>query len=152
MLDCLYLPPVLYILTVIPNRYNLKRGHQKMNLTQAKSIAGTLGNPSKMPGLSYGISAHDCNVGSKLAQVHQAECSGSIRKNRVWNEKKEGHSEAQQRRFERPVAELAHEGSGRETHKDEEEQGERGKRRSQGPEGNSDLEQNGHFNERHQEY
>ena len=47
-----------------------------MNLTQARAIAGKLGNPSKMPGQSYGLSAHDCNVGSKLAKIPGSVCHG----------------------------------------------------------------------------
>lgn len=45
-------------------------------LREARAIAGTLGKPSKMPGLSYGISAHHCNVGAKLAQVQGSVCHG----------------------------------------------------------------------------
>lgn len=45
-------------------------------LKEARDIAGTLGKPSKMPGLSYGISAHHCNVGAKLAQVEGSVCHG----------------------------------------------------------------------------
>ena len=41
----------------------------------AKSIAGTLGNPSKMPGKSYGISALLCNIGQKLAAIPGSVCS-----------------------------------------------------------------------------
>jgi len=47
-----------------------------MTLKLAKSIAGSLGKPSKMPGLSYGISAHLCKVGAKLAQVVGSTCAG----------------------------------------------------------------------------
>jgi hypothetical protein len=42
----------------------------------AKAIAGSLGKPSKMPGLSYGISALACNVGAKLAKVAGSVCHG----------------------------------------------------------------------------
>jgi len=38
----------------------------KLTKKLASDIAGNLGKPSKMPGLSYGISAKLCNVGSKL--------------------------------------------------------------------------------------
>ncbi len=48
----------------------------RLTVKLAKSIAGSLGNPSKMPGLSYGISAKLCNVGSKLAKVPGSVCSG----------------------------------------------------------------------------
>lgn len=40
----------------------------------ALSIAGSLGKPSKMPGLSYGISAKLCNVGAKLAKIKGSVC------------------------------------------------------------------------------
>jgi hypothetical protein len=42
----------------------------------AGAIAGSLGKPSKMPGLSYGISAKQCKVGSKLAKVPGSVCNG----------------------------------------------------------------------------
>lgn len=42
----------------------------------AAAIAGSLGKPSKMPGLSYGISATLCKVGSKLAKVAGSVCNG----------------------------------------------------------------------------
>jgi len=45
-------------------------------LKLAKAIAGSLGNPSKMPGLSYGISAKRCKVGAKLAIVSGSVCHG----------------------------------------------------------------------------
>jgi hypothetical protein len=44
------------------------------SLKQAKSIAGSLGFPSKMPGTSYGISAKHCKTGSKLAKVPGSVC------------------------------------------------------------------------------
>jgi len=47
-----------------------------MTLKLARSIAGSLGTPSKMPGLSYGISATLCKVGAKLAQVVGSTCAG----------------------------------------------------------------------------
>jgi hypothetical protein len=45
-------------------------------LKAARDIAGSLGKPSKMPGYSYGISAHACSVGSKLALVEGSVCHG----------------------------------------------------------------------------
>ena len=48
----------------------------KLSKKLATSIAGSLGKPSKMPGLSYGISAKKCNVGSKLALVPGSVCHG----------------------------------------------------------------------------
>jgi hypothetical protein len=47
-----------------------------MTLKLAKSIAGSLGEPSKMPGMSYGISARLCNVGAKLAKIAGSVCEG----------------------------------------------------------------------------
>ena len=41
----------------------------------AVQITGGLGNPSKMPGLSYGISASYCKTGSKLRKVAGSVCS-----------------------------------------------------------------------------
>ena len=46
----------------------------KLNNKTAKMIAGSLGKPSKMPGLSYGISAQLCNVGARLAKVIGSVC------------------------------------------------------------------------------
>lgn len=40
----------------------------------AIKITGSLGKPSKMPGLSYGISAKLCKVGAKLAQIKGSTC------------------------------------------------------------------------------
>jgi hypothetical protein len=47
-----------------------------INLKVAKALAGSLGKPSKMPGLSYGISATLCKVGSKLAEIPGSVCHG----------------------------------------------------------------------------
>jgi hypothetical protein len=47
-----------------------------MNLSQAKSIAGTLGFPSKMPGTSYGLPADKCIIGAKLVAVPGSVCHG----------------------------------------------------------------------------
>ena len=41
----------------------------------AESIAGTLGNPSKLPGKAYGISAKLCNIGAKLALIPGSICN-----------------------------------------------------------------------------
>ena len=46
----------------------------RLTKTLAASIAGSLGKPSKMPGLSYGISAKLCKVGSKLAKIAGSVC------------------------------------------------------------------------------
>lgn len=48
----------------------------RINLKVAKTIAGTLGKPSKMPGLSFGISATLCNIGAKLAKIPGSVCHG----------------------------------------------------------------------------
>src|SRR6516165_3946897 len=37
-------------------------------------IVGSVGNPSKMPGTAYGISAYHCITGGKLAQVKGSIC------------------------------------------------------------------------------
>ena len=47
-----------------------------MKLAEAKTIAGTLSFPSKMPGTSYGLPASACIVGAKLAQVPGSTCHG----------------------------------------------------------------------------
>ena len=41
---------------------------------QAEAIAGSLGEPSKMPGYAYGISATHCVTGAKLAKVAGSVC------------------------------------------------------------------------------
>lgn len=41
----------------------------------AAAFAGSLGKPSKMPGKTWGISAHLCNVGSVLQTVEGSTCS-----------------------------------------------------------------------------
>ena len=44
-------------------------------VAEAKRLTGGgLGYPSKMPGTSYGISAHKCKVGGKLQQVEGSTC------------------------------------------------------------------------------
>lgn len=44
-------------------------------LKQAESIAGSLGNPSKMPGYAYGIPAKHCKVGSQLVKIPGSVCA-----------------------------------------------------------------------------
>ena len=44
-------------------------------LADAKAVAGELGEPSKMPGYAYGISAQLCNVGGRLRDVPGSVCS-----------------------------------------------------------------------------
>ncbi len=41
----------------------------------AVTLTGGLGNPSKMPGKSYGLSPLHCKVGSRLRQVSGSTCS-----------------------------------------------------------------------------
>lgn len=48
----------------------------RLTVKLANTIAGSLGKPSKMPGLSYGISAKLCNVGQKLAKISGSVCNG----------------------------------------------------------------------------
>lgn len=45
-------------------------------LKAAQHIAGSLGRPSKMPGFTYGISAHLCKIGAKLAKIPGSVCWG----------------------------------------------------------------------------
>lgn len=46
-----------------------------MNLVQAQAIAGKLGKPSKMPGMSYGLPISACKVGTKLRKIAGSACS-----------------------------------------------------------------------------
>ena len=48
---------------------------RRLNKSRAESITGSLGKPSKMPGLSYGISAKLCKVGGKLATIAGSVCA-----------------------------------------------------------------------------
>lgn len=48
----------------------------RMPLQKALAIAGTLGQPSKMPGAAYGIDAFQCRVGSTLADDPLSTCHG----------------------------------------------------------------------------
>jgi len=48
----------------------------KMTTQQASAIAGTLGQPSKMPGAAYGIDAFQCRAGSALVDDPTSTCSG----------------------------------------------------------------------------
>jgi hypothetical protein len=48
----------------------------QFTIRDARSIAGVLGYPSKMPGTSYGLSAHKCLIGSKLAKIPGSVCHG----------------------------------------------------------------------------
>ena len=46
-----------------------------MNIKEAKAIVGGLSNPSKMPGYGYGLSAFECDTGSKLRLIKNSTCS-----------------------------------------------------------------------------
>ena len=66
-----------------------------MNLREAKELTGGgLGHPSKMPGTSYGISAHACITGSKLASVPGSVCHGcyALRNNYNYSSVKTAHA------------------------------------------------------------
>ena len=54
------------LFAIPPSRFNRKT---------AEAITGTIGKPSKMPGLAYGISAKLCNVGAKLAEIPGSVCN-----------------------------------------------------------------------------
>lgn len=65
-----------------------------MTIKEAQSIAGTLGEPSKMPGYSYGISAQKCITGAKLRNVPGSVCSGCYAMTdwyRSWRPLLQGH-------------------------------------------------------------
>jgi hypothetical protein len=47
-----------------------------MDAPLAHLIAGSLGFPSKMPGTAYGLSAHRCITGSRLAAIAGTTCHG----------------------------------------------------------------------------
>lgn len=46
-----------------------------MTIQDAENIVGGLSQPSKMPCLSFGISAKTCKTGSKLAKIENSVCS-----------------------------------------------------------------------------
>lgn len=50
--------------------------HQRMSLNDARSIAGTLGFPSKMPGTAYALPASKCIIGAKLVAIPGSVCHG----------------------------------------------------------------------------
>jgi len=65
-----------------------------MNLTQAKAIVGSIGFPSKMPGTSYGLSAHDCIAGKRLAAIPGTICSScyALRDRASWTNAQKAYS------------------------------------------------------------
>lgn len=56
-----------------------------MTISDLNDAVGGLSAPSKMPCPSWSISAHLCNVGSKLATVAESICSGCYAKNGAYN-------------------------------------------------------------------
>ena len=46
-----------------------------MKIKELEKKIGTLSNPSKMPSYAWGISARQCNVGSKLAKIKGTICN-----------------------------------------------------------------------------
>lgn len=66
-----------------------------MLIREAKALTGGgLGWPSKMPGTSYGISAHKCITGAKLALVPGSVCEGcyAMRGNYIFRDVKRAHA------------------------------------------------------------
>ena len=62
---------------------------------EAKRLTGGgLGYPSKMPGTSYGISAHKCLIGAKLAKIEGSVCHGcyALKGNYIFREVKTAHA------------------------------------------------------------
>ena len=49
---------------------------KRMTLQQATAIAGSLGQPSKMPGAAYGIDAFQCRKGGELVDDPRSTCHG----------------------------------------------------------------------------
>jgi hypothetical protein len=45
------------------------------SLKQAKAITGGIGHSSKMPWLTYGLSAFDCQTGARLAKIPGTPCA-----------------------------------------------------------------------------
>jgi hypothetical protein len=69
-----------------------------MLIGEAKSLTGGgLGFPSKMPGTSYGISAHNCITGAKLATVPGSVCHGcyALRNNYNYSSVRKAHANRQ---------------------------------------------------------
>jgi len=65
-----------------------------MLVKEAKKIIGSLGHPSKMPGLSYGLPASQCNVGSKLAKIPGTTCYNcyAMKGNYIYRDVKTSHA------------------------------------------------------------
>jgi hypothetical protein len=65
----------------------------------AERVAGVLGEPSKMPGYAYGLSAKLCNVGSKLREIPGSVCSKCFAMTgwyRSWRPLLKGHDRREQ--------------------------------------------------------
>ena len=70
-----------------------------MKVKDAKALTGGgLGSPSKMPGTSYGISAHNCITGAKLAKIEGSVCHGcyALRANYNYQSVKTAHQRRQE--------------------------------------------------------
>lgn len=69
-----------------------------MNVSEAKRLTGGgLGYPSKMPGTSYGISAHNCITGAKLAKIEGSVCHGcyALKGNYIYTNVQKAHANRQ---------------------------------------------------------
>lgn len=66
-----------------------------MSLAEARDIAGVLGEPSKLPGFAYGISAKLCHRGAELRKIPGSVCSGCYAMNdfyATWKPVQIGHA------------------------------------------------------------
>lgn len=71
-----------------------RRLPQAMTLAEAHAIAGAIGEPSKLPGYSYGLDARKCRTGSHLRNIPGSVCSGCYALKGwygSWRPLKEGH-------------------------------------------------------------
>lgn len=78
-----------------PAPHTYRRTGGRMGLGEARSIAGALGHPSKMPGFSYGLDARRCRVGSELAPQLGSVCNGCYARKDFygsWSPVAKGHS------------------------------------------------------------
>jgi hypothetical protein len=71
-----------------------------MTKTEAKAISGSLSNPAKMPGLSYGTPAEECQMGAKLAKLPGTACYICYAKKGNYERYKKTIKPAQYKRFE----------------------------------------------------
>lgn len=67
---------------------------KKLSRAKAIKITGSLGKPSKMPGLSYGISATLCKVGTQLAKIKNSVCFDcyALKANYAYQSVKQAHA------------------------------------------------------------